>query len=260
MNDNLTFFTVASNKYNNFILPYIYFANKYNPNSKFEIIINNNKIQQNILEGKDYLISTLNNPNILIKQNIFDLPTASLRFLLEPTTISMYTYIGDIDIMICEKILDFHKNNLFDNIYHNATRKYINKSNFLSGLHFVKTIDYYNKTRNIRNNILNNHISMREFNGDENLLYEICKRSNININQNSGESTELFNLNRPIHGMHLSLNRFPFNTKANMQISFGTKYIENFNKVLIEPEFLKLKEFCPEFFNWLNIFKQYTKI
>lgn len=259
MND-LTFFTVSSNKYNNFILPFIYFANKYNPNSNFEIIINDKIISNNILEGKDYLISVLHNSNILLKQQTYNIPSSALRFLLEPTNKSNYTYISDIDIMICEEILNFHKHNLFNNIYNNATRKYVNKPNYLSGLHFVKTNDYYNKTKNIRNDILNNKISMHEFSGDENLLYEICIRSNITVDQISGSTTKLFNLNRPIHGMHLSLNRFPLKQNININISAGTKYIKNFNTVIAEPEFLKLKEFCPDFFNWLYIFKEFTKI
>ena len=60
--------------------------------------------------------------------------------------------------------------------------------------------------------------------------------------------------------MHLSLNRFPLKQNININISAGTKYIKNFNTVIAEPEFLKLKEFCPDFFNWLYIFKEFTKI
>ena len=60
-----------------------------------------------------------------------------LRFLETPTYNSTYTYISDIDILICESILDFHKNNLIDNCYHNVIRGYCNKHTLMSRITFL---------------------------------------------------------------------------------------------------------------------------
>lgn len=66
ISDTLTFFATCNNNYNNFILPYIYFANSFNPNSYFEIITCD-KISQEILNGINYLQTFFKNPNIKIK-------------------------------------------------------------------------------------------------------------------------------------------------------------------------------------------------
>lgn len=92
------------------------------------------------------------------------------------------------------------------------------------------------------------------------MLYEICKLSQINIDSTLGLTSKLFNKNRPIHGMHLSLNRFPFNKDVTYKLSMAQKYLKNFLKIINNENFIYLNNFCPIFFEYLNTFQTFLKI
>lgn len=92
------------------------------------------------------------------------------------------------------------------------------------------------------------------------MLYEICKLSQINIDSTLGLTENLFSLNRPIHGMHLSLSRFPFSENGKLNISMSKKYLKNFLKIINNENFIYLNNFCPIFFEYLNQFKNFFNI
>ena len=92
----------------------------------------------------------------------------------------------------------------------------------MSGLHFCKTKEWFTKTEKERLNFKKNNINLN----DENMLYLITKNSKIYIDESLGKTTESFIKNRPIHGIHISLNRKPFEINAKMcnVISENFKY------------------------------------
>ena len=135
-NSSLLFFTAVNSKYHQFVLPFIYFAAQFNHNSIFEILFTD-EIPGEIKNGVKYLKEYLSISNILLRKIDTNIIPQNLRFLETPTYNSTYTYISDIDILICESILDFHKNNLIDNCYHNVVRGYCNKQTLMSRTTFL---------------------------------------------------------------------------------------------------------------------------
>ena len=133
---SLLFFTAVNSKYHQFVLPFIYFAAQFNHNSIFEILFTD-EIPGEIKNGVKYLKEYLSISNILLRKIDTNIIPQNLRFLETPTYNSTYTYISDIDILICESILYFHKNNLIDNCYHNVVRGYCNKQTLMSRTTFL---------------------------------------------------------------------------------------------------------------------------
>lgn len=218
---SLLLFTAVNSKYHQFVLPFIYFAAQFNHNLKFEIIFTDD-IPIEIKNGVEYLKKYFPITDILLRKIDTNIIPQKLRFLETPITISDYTYILDIDILICEPILNFHKDRLIDNCYHNVVRTYSANQSLMSGLHFCKTKEWFTKTEKERLNFKKNNINLN----DENMLYLITKNSKIYIDESLGKTTESFIKNRPIHGIHISLNRKPFEINAKMcnVISENFKY------------------------------------
>lgn len=135
-NSSLLFFTAVNAKYHQFVLPFIYFAAQFNHDSAFEILFTD-EIPNEIKNGVKYLKECLPISDILLRKINTNIVPQKLRFLETPTYNSTYTYISDIDILICESILDFHKNNLIDNCYHNVVRRYCNKHTLMSRTTFL---------------------------------------------------------------------------------------------------------------------------
>jgi hypothetical protein len=176
---DLTFLTCATGKYLNFIDPFIFFAKRSNPNCHIEIFVSDPNLM------KKY-------PNVTFNS----LPNGkadTLRYIVEPTNKTKYTYITDIDILYTELVCPFHliymKNEFtFSNIVRT------NKTNRMSGLHFVLTDQWYFDTKQAR--------SEANVNGqDENELYKIVKKTYPQINLSSGLGS------RPVHGIHCSFGR-----------------------------------------------------
>lgn len=133
---SLLFFTAVNSKYHQFVLPFIYFAAQFNHDSAFEILFTD-EIPSEIKNGVKYLEECLPISDILLRKINTNIVPQKLRFLETPMYNSTYTYISDIDILICESILDFHKNNLIDNCYHNVVRGYCNKQTLMSRTTFL---------------------------------------------------------------------------------------------------------------------------
>ena len=63
------------------------------------------------------------------------------------------------------------------------------------------------------------------------MLFLITKNSNIFIDESLGKTNDSFIKNRPVHGIHISLNRKPFkdNAKMNNTIpeNFKSQFLQN---------------------------------
>lgn len=230
------FFTCATRFYQNFVIPYVYFAKKHNYFSNFEFIIDDlgsfkEKHEKSILWLKrEYEVD-------IVLRSVSELAVRpkmenSIRFIMEPKTISDYVYIGDVDIMILEDVFQWHKP-IFDAglPYSNMVREGTNR---LTGLHFVRRDAYY-PLPEIGDLIGSIH-------NDESLLYAICERKGVLYNN---EQYFSIRKGRPIHGIHLSLNRLPFSYHKE-RVSWGMTYswLEVVDKICQSSEFKDFYSTC----------------
>jgi len=234
----ILFFTCATGYYENFVIPYIYFAEKSNPNSKFEFIVSD---ADRFFEKNDKSLMWLEK-NMSVKPVVRSRDTVeikpridnSIRFITSPKQFSNYVYIGDIDIMIFENILNWHKP-IFDaglpysNVVRNGTKR-------LTGLHLTKYDDYYPlpDIEDIVKDTVN----------DEEILYKIVERKGRLYD------TARYNAvvkGRPIHGIHMSLNRLPFSASSE-RVGWGVSYENSVEcqKILNTDEF---KDFYSTLYN-----------
>lgn len=240
--DDLLFFTSALNDHKNFIVLYSYFAKKFNQNSKFEFLVNNED------DNFNKLIQAFSNEfNIEIKLTYANYPELNgqvIRFLIEPLVKCTYTYIGDIDIFLNENILKFHidQMNKFETIWDNQQRR--NDPTKITGLHFIKSKEWYEQTKIAREKYLN-PIYFNKTN-DEVILKNIIYESNLNQSKYDDTLRK-----RPLHGCHISLNRVPFTDKMTFPCElYKEMFIDNFLK---SNDYLKIKKYLSkEIFDILN--------
>ncbi len=200
MSQDILFFSCATKFYKNFLPLYVFFAEHSNPGSSYEFIVDNLD-DFNVKHNRTLSWLSENGINILLRDlsEINHKPKVdnSIRFISEPVTRSNFVYIGDVDILILEKIYDWHKP-LFDAgaPYSNVIRPDNKK---LTGLHFVDAKKYYPlpDISDLIDSVAN----------DEELLFQIVKRRGI-LYDNS--FYEMYLRGRPVHGIHVSLNRLPF--------------------------------------------------
>lgn len=230
----LLFFTCATKFYANFVIPYCYFAAKFNPSSAFEFIIDDvQDFKQKHSRSIKWLTENFK-ISILLRSKKDELNLKvkidnSIRFVLNPKTPSEYTYIGDVDIIILEEILKKHAP-IFDLglPYSNVVRQNpVGRVGRLTGLHLCKSQSQY-PLGPIDDLI-------QKFNSDEELLYAIMERKGLLY---SNDIIQHLNIDRPIHGIHLSLNRLPFSFSKE-RAPWGLKYdqLEKFKLIAITNEF-----------------------
>lgn len=225
----ILFFTCAVGFHENFLIPYTYFAKKSNENAKFEYIVEDiSKFKEKHQYSIEWLSLNLD-VEIVLRETSECLTKPkmvnSYRFIMEPKTKADYTYIGDVDIMILENIYDVHKP-VFEagHPYSNIIRKNTQR---LTGLHFVKNDAYYPLPE------VNDLVST--ISNDEAILYAIAKRKGILI---ESDINEALGVKRPLHGIHMSLNRLPFSYNSE-RVSWGIQYkhIEKIKEVFDTSEF-----------------------
>lgn len=212
---DLTFLTACDKKYLNFIEPYVYFADLSNPGCHFEIFV------------PDKSEVKTNNPNVTFN-NLPNGHSDVLRYIVEPTKPTRYTYITDIDILHTELVQPFHINfiektgNTFSNV------KRTNKNERMSGLHFVETDKWYKDTEKARGDA-------SKTGQDEHTLYKIIKQAY----PNAILSESL--MNRPVHGIHCSVGRTIYDIPGwevtSQRLAFFNEALKN----------------SPEFNNWFTI-------
>jgi hypothetical protein len=198
----LLFFTYADLKYDFFAVPYAYFALRNNPGAYVEICLENldsfysrQKPAVDMLE-RIFPGRALFRQAESIKKNKAIVPN-TVRFVEVPITKCEYLYIGDIDLLVFDDVLQIHLGLIAENSlpFSNILRREQANSSAprLSGLHFCKHEDYYPLP-----DLQDMDLSVEN---DENVLYEIMRRKGLMV--------PLDFQTRPECGIHMSLNRDP---------------------------------------------------
>src|SRR5699024_9208899 len=182
-------------KYTRYIPYYIYSVLKSYPSyyvkvySKESLSANENKsldlirnqISSNFEVIEDYLSDYI---NLKTPTKMVGGIETTFRFLLPHKEFKnfKYVYIGDVDFLIIREtpsLLDGHKNhsNKIDVPYSNAIRS---NSKRLTGLHFIKVKEYYNKMNPLIIEYLENpNLFLKEvknFKYDEEFLYQLVEK------------------------------------------------------------------------------------
>lgn len=206
---DINFFSTSDNeRYNMFIIPHIISVLSHVENSFVEIAIKNEQsFKTNNKEALD-ILDTEFKGRYLIRQmsNEFDsikyIHLGQIyRFLDIPQVKCDYTYIGDIDIITFDKnIVEIHEQLMskqrlpYSNIVREGTER-------LTGCIFLKTKKYYDAVQPIIEKFKEDPSSVyHPILNDEILLYHLVKQG-IGLPENNSMYY------RPIHGIHISLNR-----------------------------------------------------
>ncbi len=228
---SLHIISYADEKYEIFILPYIYFALKTNTDCTIEIFLDDlDGFYKRYSSSVDYFRKKFGD-NFYLTQSKFEKSSVipnTIRFLEAPSVESTYIYIGDIDLLILADVADVHVKLIetykipFSNIVRLSSID--TDQPRLTGLHFCKFTDYY-PLPDISD------LDLKKLN-DEHVLFEIMNRKGKKLPQT-------FQM-RPDCGIHMSLNRDPFgrysginakkfDTNVNLKWSgsaYFNKYIE----------------------------------
>lgn len=206
---DLTFVVTANNNYNFFIEPFIAFCNESNPGCNIEVWTD---------KPEDF-----NYTNSNVKINL--LPTnyhvATYRYIVEPSFKTKYTYISDIDIMHTELVQPFHLLHMQETglPFSNIRRTNKGRTTRMSGLHFVKTEEWFLKTKPIRDIVTPNG-------QDEEMLFQIVD-SVYDMNKVSKGLS-----NRPVHGIHCSVGRTPRKLYASVGWEITSQKVAFFENVI----------------------------
>jgi hypothetical protein len=207
--------------YEEFIVPFIFFALQSNPDSFVEAIVVDvaafcrtfEKELESLREicGDRYLIRGFSRP---LNHHIPN----TYRFLEVPTVPATYTYIADIDIMFLEPIVENYLKMWPKGDpkppYNNLVRKGTTR---MTGVHFVITDQYFTEALKQNQTVLYNSSSTN----DEMILYQLCKLTFGSIDLQYGW--------RRILGIHFSPNRGP--AKA-MELITTPTYTKKFKEYL----------------------------
>lgn len=237
MTKKLNIFTCCNGIYKDFA-PLFIFSNLYhNKNCYVEVGMDN--IDYTEIKNSINILKKYYNDDFKIFNAKFDeldngdkkygiIPN-TVRFVTTPTIKTEYVYISDIDIINLEKdILSIHVKNMErTNLpYSNIVRP---SKNRLSGLHFTKYVNYYP---------IPDYFDLCEkglLKHDELFLYELVKKKYPKFNYEEKY--------RPVHGIHVSLNREPDGKLGWGMKNWKNQWVEFRNsKVFIElyPTFTKM--------------------
>lgn len=219
---SINFYTVATGRYVSYAVPYVASVLYFNQNSSAEILTDREFLtvdQQAFLNtyfSNRWSVRLLTKPFTNYTSN--SKLVKSIRWLSIPKTEADYTYIGDADILVLDgTIEDRHSKHaeFIKKPYSNMVRSHPTKMK-LTGLHFVKTKDYYSVINEeflapVIENIKEGKIASKYL--DEILLYNIVKRAfGIPSRQlvadidNGAKPWQQLDY-RPTHGIHTTLSR-----------------------------------------------------
>ena len=200
---NLLFYTGATNVFHNYLPLYFLFGSLEHPGASFEFLVRDLPRMQALhgesldeiaaLSGSVYYlhdVATHECRKTPLMEN-------SYRFLLQPFLRSEYIYIGDIDILLTENILNKHRAYFSSGLpFYNLIRP---GSKRLTGLHLARYDDLYPL-----------HEALWDYCGlnDEEILYKHYELSG-GLYQDQLEPL-VNDLGRPNCGIHISPNRLPF--------------------------------------------------
>mmetsp|Transcript_20187 Transcript_20187/g.29612 ORF Transcript_20187/g.29612 Transcript_20187/m.29612 type:complete len:429 (+) Transcript_20187:131-1417(+) len=132
--------------------------------------------------------------------------TNTWRYLEVPIRTAKYTFIGDVDIFFVESVLDpmrFKQMEFFGLPYSNIVRDYDvePEERRLTGVMLVETEKFYTPA------LIKAQATVNAAGNDEIFLYKIVVEAGIGIPDPN--TTDKLLRYRPVHGIHLSLNRGP---------------------------------------------------
>ncbi|MBQ3444533.1 MAG: hypothetical protein IJG33_14970 [Selenomonadaceae bacterium] len=235
------FFTYANAKYQVFATLYPLFALISNPYAVVEIIISDyelfKKNYANIMEfydtnypGKVRYTSVDANP-LIAGKNI--LPN-SMRFIIEPTLKAKYVYIGDIDILLAEDVLNYWLKFMdkHQSDFGNVVRP--NNPDAITGLHFIP----YDKMYPV---VIPPDIDLRM--NDEMLLCRFMREKKLRFPVNASL------WDRRVHGVHISyFSRPPLDSKTTFDRcneyfpAWGREYAEKYLDIRYSKPVIKFIE------------------
>lgn len=192
--------------YENFVVPFSFFALEAHPNGFVEMVVES--MPRFVTEQSDALkmlkklhsrftIREMENP-----VHSHHLPN-TYRFLESPKTIGKYTYIMDVDVMLLENVVPIFESNWPKDCVVNNIIRFDSDGNSvkrLTGMHMVKTAEYYTDSlceEQQRIMIQKSHKGTN--NNDEHILYQLVEACH--------QLPPLDHRWRPILGIHFSPNR-----------------------------------------------------
>lgn len=235
MKNELLVYTCCDSKYYMFIPLFCLSHLIYNENADIEIGVCATKLSDNTEKALNIIREAYPNNKIIIDYSAFKnkvfcgrkIINNTARFLIEPQIKNEYTYITDIDIICCEAIMPMHIQDMIVNHsdYSNMVRKNTNR---MTGLHFTKTSVYYPLPDISDINIGNN---------DEMVLYDIVsRRNNIDLLRNF----------RPVHGIHMSLNRPTVEGNSRIPGWGAEKWVGGMEKIMQNEVFNRINNYLDD--------------
>lgn len=231
--NSLNIIAYADKKYSIFAIPYTFFALTTNKSAVVEIFFEN--LEHFLHRNKTGItkLKEIFGSRFLFRQSKYSnqnvIPN-TIRFLEKPLFKSKYIYIGDIDLLILDNIVNTHTNLInknsipFSNIL--RTSSLDTKYPRLSGLHFCKYEDYY-PIPDLSD------LDLTKVN-DEYVLYEIMLRKSLMVPvefQTRPECGIHISLNRDSLGRASGINSNEFNARKSLAWS-GSKYFEKYKEII----------------------------
>lgn len=193
----------ANTCYEDFIVPFTFFALLHNRKSCVEIVVQSPMAFLGKYGKALDLVGSICGRRFLVRGFKNDLTKyrhmlGTYRFLETPLIKGTYTYIMDIDIMLLEKVVEPYLKNWPDSQlpYNNMIRPH---EQCLTGVHFTKTFSYFTPAFMRQQDHWYRKGSERI--RDEHLLFMLCKDTHGLVPE-----THTF---RPIYGIHFSPSRRP---------------------------------------------------
>ncbi|MDC8000096.1 hypothetical protein POV26_03540 [Aequorivita todarodis] len=260
---SLCFSSFVFGSYTKYIPYYIFSINKNYPDAFIKIFVYqhiDSKVKEAIKIMSDHKIT--NFEIIPLEKNILEFTSYKIkggggkliRWLVDSSYFKEfnYVYIGDIDILFLKEkqaLLKFHTEQLKSlNVpFSNKVRidEKGNYTNRLTGLHFFKTKEYFEKIDPIlirlKNDKLYRNQYLKGLERDENFLYKLNKEA-FNF-----DDEVLSHAQRPWHGLHLGITR-------------GNKGIDE--KIIIQNSSLSIDEIRAYLVEYSNdpLFKEIQKL
>lgn len=189
----VTVFTVANATYEPFVLPYIASVLHHNADAYVEIALDDPEKFRVTNSAALGLLEEAHAGCFGLRKSATGLgPHATQRFLMTPEHRSPFVYIGDIDIVVLEAIVEPHLNHMTATglPYSNVRRPNVPR---LTGLHFSRWTAYYP---------LDPAVLETQLAHDEAVLFEL-------VTKHGHPLPDISDNWRPTHGLHVSLNRRP---------------------------------------------------
>jgi len=191
----------AETCYEDFIVPFTFFALLHNKKSCVEIVVQSPMAFLGKYGKALARVGKICGRHFLVRRFTHDVRKrrhmlGTYRFLEEPLIKGTYTYIMDIDVMLLEPVVGPYLKNWPD-----ASLPYNNRirpgGHSLTGVHFTKTATYFTPSFMLLVEDWDRRGS-RIF-SDEGLLFNLCREGHSLV-----QKTHKF---RPIYGIHFSPNR-----------------------------------------------------